>query len=120
MDFSSSSPSHLLGDRLGALLSLPLDFYHFAIGILTAILSSFNPTPNTLTHSRGYFIMAKTDIDISEGGFWFSTDSRKLWSPTVVVPATLIAVFFILARFRDGYDGIYPLPIVYLLLLIAL
>ena len=120
MDFSSSSPSHLLGNRLGALLSLPLDFYHFAIRILTAILSSFNPTPNTLACSRGYFIMAKTDINISKGGFRFLTDSYKLWSPAMVVSATLIAVFFILARFRDKYNGIYPLPIVYLLLLIAL
>ena len=110
MDFSSSTSSYLLGDLPGALLSLPLDFYHFAIRILTTILSSFNPTPNTLTYSRGYFIMANTDISISQGGFRFSTDSLKLWSPAVLILPTLVAAIFILASYRDGYDGIYPLP----------
>lgn len=106
-----------LRDALGALLSLLLDFYHFATGILAAILSSFNPT-RTISCSRGYFIMANTNIAISEGGFRFSTNSPKFWSPTVVIPAVLTAVIFILARFRNGYDGISSC-IVYLRFLTA-
>jgi len=99
MDLSSP---HLLGDFLGALLSLAVLFYNVAVGILATILSSFIPTPNTLNYSRSYFIMAKTDITISKG------DSPKLLSPAVIIPATLITAIFVFTRSREGYDGIYP------------
>ena len=111
MDLSSP---HLLWDFLGALLSLAVDFYNFAIGILATILSSFIRACNSL----GNFIMARTEIFISEGGLKFFTDSAKLL-PELIAPATLIAVVFFLTHYREGYDGIYPLSIIYLLFLIS-
>jgi hypothetical protein len=107
MDLSSP---HLRRDFLGALLSLPVHFYNVAVGILATILSSFIPTPNTLNCSRSYFIMAKTDITISEGGRESSTDSPKLLSPALIIPTALIAAIFVFTRSREGYDGIYPPP----------
>ncbi|KAK4447439.1 hypothetical protein QBC34DRAFT_410022 [Podospora aff. communis PSN243] len=103
MDLSSP---HLLRDFLGALLSLPVQFYNVAVGILATILASCIPTLNTLNDSRGYFIMARTDITISEGGLKFFTDSPNLLSPALIIPATLIAAIFLFTRSREGYDGI--------------
>ncbi|KAK4451265.1 hypothetical protein QBC34DRAFT_401599 [Podospora aff. communis PSN243] len=103
MDLSSP---HLLRDFLGALLSLPIQFYNVAVGILATILASCIPTLNTLNDSRGYFIMARTDITISEGGLKFFTDSPQFLSPALIIPATLIAAIFLFTRSREGYDGI--------------
>ncbi|KAK4446657.1 hypothetical protein QBC34DRAFT_383009 [Podospora aff. communis PSN243] len=89
MDLSSP---HLLRDFLGALLSLPVQFYNVAVGILAIILASCIPTLNTL--------------NISEGGLKFFTDSPKLLSPALIIPATLIAAIFLFTRSREGYDGI--------------
>jgi hypothetical protein len=111
MDLSSP---HLLRDFLGALLSLAVDFYNFAVGILATILSSFIRACNSL----GNFIMARTETFISEGGLKFFTDSAK-FLPALITPATLIAVLFVLTHSREGYDGIYPLSIIYLLFLIS-